>query len=363
MIGMTRSPAVVLRGALVALCAIDVVGAAPAADRVRLIDRKELLGDVVAVSPGDVEIRDARTGDLTRVTIDRVASVEFAGEPPGLRAARTLFLAGDFAGALEALDTIEQVELDGASDVVLADVAFLRAATVARRAADGGEGLEAGMEDLRAFLAAHSRSHHVLAAQEILGDLFVQAGRYPEAAAAYAALAQGPPAFRVRAGIAAAESLVAQRRYADAEREFATAAAIRTDPDDAASAGQKRDAEVGRARCLARQDRWADAVGLLGGLVRAADPGDGEFLGRAYAALGDAHRAAGRDRDALVAYLTVDLVYNTSPETHAEALYNLVQLWEKVLRPERARAARQALESAYPESRWVREPAAAAGSG
>lgn len=338
-------------------------GLAQEPDRVRLSDKTEILGEIIVVGPADVEIRDARTGEPARVTIDRIAAVEFGGEPEGLRTARNLLRRRDAAGALDEVGAIAQVELDGASDNVLADVAFVKAAAAARLATTSGTGLDAAARDLRGFVAAHARSHHVFPAHELLGDLLVRAGRFDEATTAYAALERGPPALKVRAALATAGALFEQERYPEAEREFAAAAAIPLAPDDRAAARQRREAQAGRARCLARQGRAADAASLVESLIRAADPDDREHLGRAYAVLGEAYRAADREQDALIAFLTVDLVYNTASDTHAEALYNLVQLWQKAQNPERSRAARQALESAYPESRWTRALAAAAGEG
>ena len=91
-------------------------------------------------------------------------------------------------------------------------------------------------------------------------------------------------------------------------------------------------------------------------MIRQADPEDGGVLAGAYAALGQAYRAIpGREQDALIAFLTVDLVYNAAPETHAEALFHLVDLWEKAANPERARETRAMLESTYPGSQWTKK--------
>ncbi|MFM9026100.1 MAG: hypothetical protein ACKON7_12315, partial [Planctomycetaceae bacterium] len=45
-------------------------------------------------------------------------------------------------------------------------------------------------------------------------------GAIGRAAAAYATLEQGPPAFKVRAALAKAGALVAQQKYPEAEREY-----------------------------------------------------------------------------------------------------------------------------------------------
>ena len=80
------------------------------------------------------------------------------------------------------------------------------------------------------------------------------------------------------------------------------------------------------------------------------------MLGAAYLAAGD------KDQDALISFLTVDLVYNGSPESHAEALAKLSELWEKAKNPERAREARKLLQESYPTSPWAKKAAAAGGA-
>jgi tetratricopeptide (TPR) repeat protein len=204
------------------------------------------------------------------------------------------------------------------------------------------------------FVAKHPDSHHAYDMQELLGDLLARAGRVDNALAAYGQLAKGPPAFKVRAASARAAMLLEQGKHAEALREFD--AAVQIDSSDEASAAQKRAAELGRARCLAHLGKPDEAVGLVQAVIQQADPEDGEVLGRAYNALGQAYRAvAGKEQDALIAFLTVDLVYNKVPENHAEALYNLVDLWEKGANPERAREARATLESSYPGSQWAKK--------
>ncbi|NDC64425.1 MAG: hypothetical protein EBZ59_10695 [Planctomycetia bacterium] len=353
--------------ATVLACTLPSAARGQAVDRVRLTDKTEISGEIVGLSPGDVDIKKQGAEDVTKVPIDQVAAVSFGGEPDTLRNARNLLLRQQPADALEELGKIEQAELDGASDNVLAEVAFVKAAAAARRAAATGADLAEGERGIREFIQKHPRSHHLLRSHEILGDLLVRAGRFDDAAAAYAVLEKGPPSYRLRAALAKAGSCYEQKKYAEAEREYTAATKTQTDPKDGASARQKREAEVGLARSLSRQGKADDAVNRLLEVVRGADPTkDVELLGRVYAVLGDAYRTAGKDQDALIAFLTVDLVYNEKspdPENHSEALYNLVQLWQKAQQPERAREARQTLESIYPDSRWTKALAAESGKG
>ena len=94
-------------------------------------------------------------------------------------------------------------------------------------------------------------------------------------------------------------------------------------------------------------------------VVAAADPpADSDAasqrqLARAYALLGRACLTDGRDQDALIAYLTVDLVHSGDPESHAEALFRLHDLWNRGRYPQRAGEARRRLEQTYPASAWA----------
>jgi TolA-binding protein len=102
------------------------------------------------------------------------------------------------------------------------------------------------------------------------------------------------------------------------------------------------------------QGRHDAAVEAVFQIIDAANPEEKELLSRAYTVLGGTYRAmGGKEQDALIQFLMVDLVYNTLPETHAEALFNLAELWDNGGNPERAREARQNLKSAYPDSPWA----------
>ena len=314
-------------------------------------------GKVTGADANEVRVED-RNGGTRQIGIDRIREVQFGGEPQELKAARTMLLRSRPADALEELAKIESADLDGAEQILLDEVEFVKAAATARAAlATGVDPREAGRL-VADFVAKHPGSHHTYDMQELLGDLFARAGRPDNALEAYSQLAKGPAAFKVRAAAAKAAMHLDQGKFAEALKEFE--AATRIDAADDAGAAQKRGAELGRARCLAQLGKAEEAVALIQGVIKQSDPEERDVLGIAYNALGQAYRnLVGRDQDALLSFLTVDLVYNSAPDSHAEALYNLDDLWEKAANPERARAARQALESSYPGSQWARKLGAA----
>lgn len=346
-----RAVACVLLAALVPLPA-TVLG--QSTDRLISADGT-LSGKVVALGRDEVQIED-RGGEIRKVPIDRLRDVQFAGEPQSLRSARGMLARGRAAAAIEELAKVEAAELDGADAAVLADMEYVKAVAAGRAALISGSDPREPGRLVNDFITKHAESHHYYEAQELLGDLLARAGRVDNAIAAYSQLSKGPPALRVRAAAAKARMLLDQRKYQEALVEFD--AAIAVDASDEAAVAQKRDAALGRARSLIGLGRVDDAIGVVQAVIAAADPEEGEALGAAYATLGAAYRAAsGKEQDALIAFLTVDLIYNAVPDAHAEALANLVVLWERAGNPERAREARATLEASYPGSRWAREVA------
>ena len=313
-------------------------------------------GRVVAASTDGVEVEE-RGGETRTIPIDRIRDVQFGGEPQSLRAARSMLARGRAADAVEEVAKVDAGELDGGGPLLLAELEFVKAAAAGRAAlAAGADPKEAGRM-VAEFLDRHPQSHHFYDVQQLFGDLLVRAGKADTALAAYATLAKGPPALKVRSAAAKAGMLFDQRKFTEALAEYDAALAI--DTADDAGAEQKRSAELGKARCLAELGRNDEAVALVRGIIQRADPEEKELLGRAYNVLGAAYRAAGdRDQDALISFLTVDLVYNGTPENHAEALAHLSELWEKVKNPERAREARKLLQESYPTSPWAKKAAA-----
>lgn len=347
--GWTRHAAVAMAAALI--LAGPGRGEQPA-DRVRLVTGVELEGTVVDQSPNGLAI-ETRDG-IRKVSVETIRDVRFAGEPEGLRDARELLARRDGTAALEELSRIEPDELSGGPDAIAAEVAFVRAAAAGRRAVSTGDDVAAGQREVAAFLSAHPRSVHLYDMQVLLGDLLAAQGRTDEAAAAYATLDRGPPAIAVRAATLRADLLLRRSAVEDALRLYESASRLAAAIEGPMGRRAGRRAELGRARCLTRQGKAGDAEAVVERLLAEAD-GDDHALGLAFTVLGEAQRRLpGRERDALISFLTVDLVHPDGPEEHAEALFNLVELWQQTNFPERSREARRSLETTYPDSPWTR---------
>lgn len=340
----------VLRPVFAAALAIVWVGQAMAADTVVLSNGDELTGSVLSLAPDAIEIE---AGDgVQKLSVVDYRTIIFDGEPAELSEARRQLEAGKPQTARDRLADISTAELADLDRRIRDEHVYL-AILAAAQAASLQEARTATAA-LATYLETNPRSHHTYPAREALGNILAAQGHIEEAAAAYRELDRGPPALRVRSAAAQGRLLAAGGKPDEAIRRFQAAGAIETEPADVASTAQKQEAALGLARCLATVGKPAEATGTVRTLIAAADPADEGLLAAAFTTLGVCQRAGGTDEDALISFLTVDLVYNSRPEARAESLANLVQLWEATNHPERARAARAVLVELFPDSPWAK---------
>jgi len=107
------------------------------------------------------------------------------------------------------------------------------------------------------------------------------------------------------------------------------------------------------AICQAATGDADAAIESVRQVIDQADPENAHLQGRAYNALGACYLNNGNKKAALYAFLHVDVLYGRVPELHAQALYELSQLWPVLGYESRGREARQKLNKQYPGSRWA----------
>lgn len=329
-----------------------LAAAAPAqniADRIRLTRGNET-GEVTEMTPYKVTVKKGIAGPR-EIEVNEIRSIQFSGEPTELSQARINASNGAYEHALDSLSRIDPNKID--RDFVKQDVDFYKAWCAAKLALAGqGEITDAGRQ-LNNFVRANANNFHYLSAREAMGDLLMAAGGYENAEKQYAELAKAPwPDYKMRAAVAVGRSLQAQAKHADAIRQFDSALAI--SGDGAEAENERLSATLGKAISLLETGGAEQAVGIIEKVIHDADPQQKELHARAYNALGTCYQKAGKTKEALLAFLHVDVLYNTVPEAHAEALSHLVPLWQAIGQEERARESRQLLTERYAGSRWAK---------
>jgi tetratricopeptide (TPR) repeat protein len=155
----------------------------------------------------------------------------------------------------------------------------------------------------------------------------------------------------MRAAVASGRSLQAQGKHPEAIQQFDAVLAMADEGPDAAN--QKLAATLGRAISLAETGKADESA--IEKVIVDTDTQEKQLQARAHNALGKCYEKAGRTKDALFAYLYVDIIYNTVPDAHAEALARLVPLWRAIGQDDRSRESREALQKRYAGSRWAKQ--------
>ena len=334
--------------ALVASFAVGSVGRA--LDSVKTA-KATLPGRIVDATPMTIDLEQGASGKVRRIPVNQIQTVFYEGEPVELKTAKIHVLSGHYAEALAALERIQE-NVD--EPAIRQDIEFHKALCAAKMALAGSGAITDAGRMMKAFADANPESYHYFEASETVGDLLVAVGQYALAAEYYGRLDKAPwPDYKMRAGVAAGRALLAQGKIDEAQTAFDRVIAI--EADDSRSQQQRTLAKLGKAGALVATKRPDEAIPMVEEILKVADPENGPVLARAYNVLGTAQRQAGRPKEALLAFLHVDLLYPSAPDAHAEALANLAELWEQVQKPERARRTRETLDEQYPDSPWAKK--------
>jgi len=319
-------------------------------DRVRTARGAEI-GEVVETSITEVKVNKRPSGTAT-IAVNEIRGVSFDGEPGELNQARVKVANGGYAEAAALLTRIDAASLK--RDLIKQDVEFYQALCSAKLALGGRGAINDAGRLLNLFVRANPKSYHYLEAVEAMGDLLAADGKLDLAQKQYNDLAaKAPwPEYKTRAAVLIGQALQGQGKHAEAVKQFD--AALEVAGAGPAAQGEKLSATLGKAISLAETGQLDTAVGMVERVILDADPELKELHAKAYNALGSCYQRANQPKDALLAYLHVDVLYSSVPEAHAEALANLATLWQAIGQDARAREARQTLEQRYAGSRWAK---------
>lgn len=298
------------------------------------------------------EVQYSKSGKDETVPTYEIEFIRLSDEPPRLNLIRNQVNNGGYENGLRELDKLDADKADRAE--VKSEIEYLRAYSTARLALGGSGNVSKAGEQVMAFIKANPNSYHYYAANELAGDLLVSLGRYDAATNFYKALAAAPAdAYKIKAGIDIGRAKLAEKKYEDALKEFDTALGL-TEKAKVPET-QKLSAMLGKASCLAQTGQPAEGVKLAEAVVTKLSPEEVDLHAWAYVVLGNCYRQMpDHTKQALLAFLHVDVLYFSNPQLHAEALWNLATLWQDLKKSDRASQASALLKERYPNSTWAK---------
>jgi tetratricopeptide (TPR) repeat protein len=278
------------------------------------------------------------------IPVNEVELIAFDGEPPALTHVRSEAAAGKFDAAMASLENLDPA--DSKRLELRQEIEFYKAYVPAQLALLGDGKINEAASAMFAFAKSHATSWHYYDSCQVVGDLAVAVKNYQVAQTYYGNLGKAPwPDFKMRANVALANALVAQGKTAEALPLFE--AVLSNDAKGDLADRQKLAATLGKARCLAGQQKLDEAVKMVRDVIASSSPEDVAINAQAYNALGGIYRKSHKTDDALLAFLHVELLYSSVPKERIEALENLVALWTDKQRPDRAAEAERILKDQY----------------
>jgi tetratricopeptide (TPR) repeat protein len=341
-----------VRLAVVALLLAPTVASA---DAVRKIGNQRVgPGPIKSVTATEVTIDVA--GALQKIPVTDVEAIEFDNEPTEIKNARNLLKTGQDQKALEQLARIQPASLTRKE--LKQDYEFYAAVGKARLALRGAGNISDAGTSMFTFVSNNKDSYHYLPGQELLGELLVAAGNNAAALAAFAELEKAPyDEFKMRAGVARGRALMSQKDYVTAQTAFEGVLALPFNDSQKGTAmeSQRFAAVLGRAQCMAGTGKTDEAIKQLESeVIPNLSPEDSALQAMAYVTLGNCYNGKpDGKKSALIAFLHVDVLYDGVPAAHAEALWNLSNLWVDIGKNERGQDCLTRLNRLYPGSPWL----------
>ncbi|MCA9073049.1 MAG: tetratricopeptide repeat protein, partial [Planctomycetaceae bacterium] len=250
-------------------------------------------------------------------------------------------------------------EVDANQKDLKTDLEFLIARTNAKLGKADPAKLDEAIRQLEGYKTAHPTTFRYYDSLLLLGDAYLDKNNYGSAEPIYNQLEQAPwPDYKMAAKVAKGRLLLRKDDVSGAEKLFQEVAgqSVNTDAEKA----RQFDARLGWATCLQRMSKGTEAAAELDKIIKQAPATATKTMGEAYLRKGDVlllESAADptKKKDALLAYLHVDVLFATEKDLHAEALYHLATLWAEVGEPGRAATARAKLSQDYPNSEWAKK--------
>lgn len=337
-------------------CVLGLAAPSWAADIVHRKSGGRASGKITGGTKTELTVKPG-TGDAVNVPANDIASVDWDDATADLKLGLSDENGGRFDSALQRIAK-SRTDYKGNDELLKLEFEFLTARVTARQAIADPAKRDQAVKLLEAFQKSGASHFRYYEAVNFLGQVHLAAKDYSAARTSFDILTQAPwNDVKLAAKIATGRILMGEGKPDEAVAAFDEA--IRAAGDSAADKARKYEAMLGKARSLIQQSRHEEALKDLDEVTTKAPADDTPIQAEAYVLQGNALQALNRNKEAVLAYLHVDILFPREAAYHAESLYHMARLWKTVQAPERGLEAEDKLKSAYPNSEWTKRLAAA----
>ena len=301
-------------------------------------------GQITAETPAAVTVTPG-SGNAQTIPIDQIDSITYDGQPPTMLLAQTSENAGNYP---EAVDRYKKAATDAAGKAPIVRAAqFGAVRSQAQLALAAPTKAADAIAALEAFTKANPKSRFQGEALELLVKLNLSKGDADRAGQAADELAAIP--------WAADQATILKTRVMAKKGQHDQAIAALDKIIGEAPKGSPRliAARLAQAESLSAAGKAKEAEATVKAVIKELPPENAELQAVANNTLGDCARAGNRPREALLAYLRTDILYDKNKEQHAKSLYEASRLWRELKRDDRADETLERLRRLYPQSPYA----------
>lgn len=315
------------------------------------LDDSRVAGKLLSMTPEAVEMDVRRS--TTSIPSREIDHIKFYDQARRTEQARDYIEDKQFELAARELATMNE-EWSKARAVTVVEGMYLLAKVKTELALSGAEGHTLSdavgvVREVRERGKEHYRYH---AAGLLYAQLGKAAGRLDLAEKEYTDLADVPDGrIALEANLELGFVQLINQQYDDALKSFEKASAV--DATDPESAKKKLVAKLYAEVANAGKGQVDAAVNSIQSMLKDQSPDDAYVNGYAYNALGTAYQMANKLKEAEVAFLHTELLFPSNSDAHAEALYHLVQIWQKMGKSDRITEGRDKLMTNYGGTYWT----------
>lgn len=338
--------------ALVSSLGLLLVLHAPArADEVVLIPNSTIKapgglirGQITAESPTEIKIKPA-VGAEQAIPLGQIATVTYDGAGQSYAQAELKENSNQLS---EAAELFKKAAAENSTKKFIAGSAkFRRANILTDIALASPSKAKEAITELEAYVQSYPDGRFLGTALESLIRLHLLSGDAAKAQLALGQIKDKVPGSADRVTILEAKILTKSGKIDEA------IAALDKAIGAAKGSPKAREAKLAKAEALAAQKKFDEALAAVQEVIKESPPEAFEIQAVAHNTLGDCYRAAGRPKDALIAYLKTDILFDKDKEQHPRALAMLEQLFRELKVDVRADEIHDRLKQLYPQSPYL----------
>ncbi|MEI8019522.1 MAG: tetratricopeptide repeat protein [Schlesneria sp.] len=312
-------------------------------------DGKRVNGNISSMSKTELTLKKNQ-GEPEIVSANDIAAIEWEWGGGELKLGYSDENGGRYDSATQRL-LKAKADAKSPSDFLRGEFDYIIARIAARQALADPEKRQQAIQKLIAAQKGYPDHVRFYESVLLLSQIQLAEKDFAGARSTLEKLSQAPwNDLKLAAQIAESRVLVAEGKIDEAITGFE--AIVASAGDTPADISRKFEAMLGHARGLIAQTKFDEALKILDVVTEKGPAEDSTVQAEAYILQGQALQGLGRTKEAALAYLHVDILFPKEAGFHAEALYQMSNLWKLVQHPDRSAEAAGKLVQIYPNSEW-----------